>query len=96
MREFVRQQVGSLKKLWIEKKSLFGAVVTRFVVLHAVLRQVVAQSEQKIIAAIVPRAPERARFSHELAQVLHLGCSSLERPGTVRNGVNKVRRRLAR
>src|SRR5271170_911929 len=64
MREFVRKQVGGFKGGRIGEEIFFGAIVAGFVMLHAIRGHAIAESEKEIVAAVVARAEQRARFGN--------------------------------
>ncbi len=64
----------------IRQAALGGAAVARFVVLQAEVRRVIAQREQEVIVAIVPRTEKRIRFGYELMRCVSSPASSQARP----------------
>ena len=54
----------------ISKRALGQAAVVRLVMLQAEVRHVIAEREQEVIVAIMPRAEELARLGNQVGHLL--------------------------
>ena len=53
----------------VDQGALAGAVVARFVVLQSEMRDVIAEREEEVVAAVVVRAEEGAGFLDQVLEV---------------------------
>src|ERR1700688_5149965 len=68
MRELMGQKAGVEKMpIGIEQRTLGGGAVVRFVMFESVAANLVAESIEKVILAVMPRSKQRASFRHQLA-----------------------------
>src|ERR1700688_2307703 len=68
MRELMGQKAGVEKMpIGIEQRTLGGGAVVRFVMFESVAANLVAESIEKVILGVMPRAKQRAGFRHQLA-----------------------------
>ena len=79
----------------IGQVALAHAAVIGFVMLQAKVRHVIAQGEQEVILAVVPRSVERTGFGHQIVKGLGLLRLDLQSGCRVCGDVEFVRRTLA-
>ena len=74
MHVLVRQQARKFHALrLIHQAALRRSIVARFVMLQSKMRHVIAQRQQKMIIAVMPRPEQRPRFSNQIVQ-MQLAC----------------------
>jgi hypothetical protein len=93
----VRQKVAERHppQAVVNQRALGDAAVIRLVVLEPEVRHVVAERQQEMVVAVVPRAEQHARFGNQVAELgLNIG-AEINRGGAVGGDIQLCRTRIA-
>src|SRR5689334_10218787 len=73
MGELMRKQIAREQlELVVDERAGVHAIVARLMMLETEMRDAIAQSDQEVIAVVVMRRIQSARFANEIAEPLHL------------------------
>ena len=91
-----QERSPAFPKVFVDQHSLGRAIVAGLMVFQPEVRDVFAEGEQEGVAAVMPRAKQRARLGRQMGKVPRILRLQCQRRGAVGDDVQRVRRLCAR